>query len=327
MFKKLSKKQKIAMSLVLVALIGLGTFVFITTRGIRVGHVHVTPRGGFRDQMVDLVTGEFDTRVRLFDSGGRDLIDYLELSLSREEITRGTIFTANHLKVHQQLEEARTLIAEFPNRYDVREEFAELVDPLGELHLVWVDAYVIIYNPSLIDSKDVPATWEELANFDQPISLSFRGGTDTWGAKAFFTYLGEENFAKLINNANVDRRAHEAVKAVLNGEVAVGIARFINLNARNNKVSIIWPEDGAIAKPAFLVISNNAEAHHKKMADILMSEKASKMYATDFNVVPALAGAAVPQLVIDNNFNFIFIPTKDIICRKNDEILSRIIED
>jgi len=325
MFKKLSKNQKIVLSLVLVAVIGAGIFAFLTGGEKIVGHMHMTSGGGFRGQMVELVKGEFDSDITLFDSGSGDLRAYLTVALAQEEIDRGTIFTYNHLEVHQQLEEARPLIAEFPNRYEVREEFAPLVDPLGELHLVWVDAYVIVYNPSLIDSKDVPKTWEELANFNQPISLPAKGCMGTWGTKAFFSYLGEENFAKLINNAKVAGSAGEAVEAVINGDVAVGIGSFINTDLRDNKVSIIWPEDGAIAKPSFLVLPNNAEAHHKKMADTLMSPEAAKMYASEFNLSPALAGSAVPQIVTDNNFNFIFIPSEDIICRKSDTLVSNIL--
>lgn len=325
MFKKLSKNQKIALSLVLVAVIGAGIFAFLTGGGKSIGHMHMTSGGGFRGQMVELVTGEFDSDITLFDSGSGDLRAYLTVALAQEEIDRGIIFTYNHLEVHQQLEEARPLIAEFPNRYEVREEFAPLVDPLGELHLVWVDAYVIVYNPSLIDSKDVPKTWEELANFDQPISLPATGCMGTWGTKAFFSYLGEENFAKLINNAKVAGSAGEAVEAVIDGDVAVGIGSFISTDLRDNKVSIIWPEDGAIAKPSFLAIPNNAEAHHKKMADTLMSPEAAKMYASEFNLSPALAGSAVPQIVTDNNFNFIFIPNEDIICRKSDTLVSNIL--
>ena len=326
MLKKMSKAQKIIGVIILVGLISVATIVFLVDDRIRVGHMHVTHRGGIREQMIELVVTEFSDDFTVHDTGSRDLVKYLKGAIKREEIDRGVIFTSNHLKVRQKLEEARPLIAELPNRYDVREEFLTLVDPLGELHLVWVDAYVIIYNPSLIDIKDVPTTWEELANFEQPISWPTKGCIGTWGTKAFFSYLGEENFTKLSNNAKIAGKPNKASQAVIDGDVAVGIGTLINTDLRDEKVSIIWPEDGAIAKPSFLVIANNAKEHHKKMADTLMSVEAAKMYASDFNLAPALAGSAVPMLITENNFNFVFIPSVDIICRKSDEIINNILE-
>ncbi len=324
MVKKLSKIQKIVIATVLVLLLGVGGFLMLG-RGDSVGHMHMTAGGGFRDAMVNMVNEQFEKDVSGFASGSGDLRGYLTTALAVGQIGRGTIFTYNHLEVNQQLEKGRDMLHIEPNKYNIREEFSGFIDPLGQFHVVWLDAYVIIYNADLIATADVPRTWEELANFDQPIAVMTTGCMGTWGTRAFYSYLGEENFARLMNNAIVTGGAGDVSDAVVDGDVAVGIGTFLDVNVIDNKVSLIWPDDGAIGKPAFLALPKNPNEKNVRLADILMSEEAAKLYKNTFNVAPALAGTQVPQIFIDNNFNLIIIPSEDIICTKSDEVIANIL--
>jgi len=292
-----------------------------------VGHIHLTTGGGFRDVIAAFVTKQLrDVPVSVVITGASgDLRDYLALALARGKIERGTLFSYNHRHVHQLLEEARPLIAELPGRFPVRPEFAELVDPRGELHLVWVDAYVIIYNPGLIAREAVPSTLAELAKFDQPISVPTTGCLGTWGKMALYHHLGEENFRRLMANAAVRGSLGDVTAAVRDGTVKVGISSLMDVRVRDGEVGVLWPEDGAIAKPALMVIPNNPTEYHFRLADILFSPEAAELFATEFNMASARVGGPVPAIVAENNFRFIFIPTRAIICRTTEEIVNRII--
>jgi hypothetical protein len=291
------------------------------------GHVHMTDGGGYRDIMASFVREQFDEPVTFYATGSGDLRDYMRAALARGRIERGTLFSYNHREVHRQFEAARPLIAEFPARYPVREEFAELADPLGDLHVVWVDAYVIIYNPALIERADVPSTMEALALFDQPIAVPTTGCLGTWGTMALFYHLGEENFRTLMGNAKVIGSLGDVTKAVMDGTVAVGISSLMDVRVRDGKVGVLWPKEGAIAKPAFVVIPNNPTEHHLRLADIIMSPEAAELHATQFNMASALPGGPVPAIVKENNFHFVFIPAQAIICleleAKVDQIIAR----
>ena len=292
-----------------------------------VGHIHITRAGGFRVIMASFVEGQFDECVKFYATCSRDLRDYMRRALAEGRIERGTIFSHNHLEIHQQLEAARPLIAEFPDRYPVREEFAALADPLGELHLVWVDAFLIIYNPDLISREDVPPTWEELADFEQPIGLITKGCLGGWGLMAFYYHLGEENFTRLVENAEVKGRRRDVSGAIRGGAVAVGVGSLLDVLVRDGKVGVIWPEDGAIARPAFLIIPDDPADYHLRLADIIMSQEAAELFAREFNMASALPGGPVPAIVEENNFNFVFIPAEAIICldlgAKVDQIVAR----
>ncbi|MCL0029807.1 ABC transporter substrate-binding protein [Dehalococcoidia bacterium] len=279
-----------------------------------VGHIHITRAGGFRDTMASFIKGQFDEPVELYVTCSGDLRDYMTVALEKGRIERGTIFSHNHRQVHQQFEAARPFIAEFPDRYTVREEFAALADPLGELHLVWVDAFVIIYNADLISHENVPSTWEELSHFEQPIGLITKGCLGGWGLMAFYHHLGEENFIKLVENAEVKGKRRDVSSAVKEGTVAVGVASLLDVLVRDGKVGVIWPEDGAIARPAFLVIPDEPTEYHLRLADIIMSREAAELFAREFNMASALPGGPVPAIVEENNFHFVFIPAEAIIC-------------
>lgn len=293
----------------------------------QVGHIHMTSAGDFRAIMADFVEDQFDELVEFYATGSGDLRDYMTLALHRGAIERGTIFSYNHREVHRQFEAARPFIAEFPDRFPVREEFAALIDPLGELHLVWVDAYVIIYNPELIAREDVPSSLADLAILGQPISVPTTGCLGTWGTMALFYHLGEATFRDLMANAEVTGSLGAITEAVKDGTVAVGISSLLDVRVRDGLVGVIWPDEGAIAKPGLLIIPDDPAEYHLLLADIIMSQEAAELFAREFNMASALPDGPVPTIVAENDFRFVFIPAEAIICleleTKVDQIVGR----
>ncbi|MEN4005801.1 MAG: ABC transporter substrate-binding protein [Methanobacteriaceae archaeon] len=323
MFEKLKNvNKKILVSAIVASIIVIvvaSIFIYaMPEEKISIGHIHRTADYRFGD--VDFQTRMYnharaDARFAegsLYASGSGDLREYLKLAIAGNKISRGVLFSYNHLEVTQLLEQARPLIAEFPNRYPLRPELAELADPTGEIHTVWSDAYVIVYNPKLINRADVPKTLADLANFDQPIGVPTEGCQGTWGTVAFYHHLGSDNFTRLMNNAQVRGSQRDVTTAVYEGNVTVAISSLLDTHVRDGKVGVIWPEEGAIAKPGFLVIPNNPTELQLNFADFLMSPESAALFATEFNMVSALPNGPAPQIVKDNNFNFVFIPWSDM---------------
>jgi len=322
MKNRIAKTMFIALGLILI----LPLLAGCPAQGMRVGHVHQTSGGDFRAIMADFIEGQFDERIELYATGSGDLRSYMTVAIDRGSIERGTIFSYNHREVHRQFEAARPFIAEFPGRYPVREELAALVDPLGELHLVWVDAYVIIYNPDLISREDVPSTLADVANWGQPISVPTTGCLGTWGTMAFFYHLGEANFRNLMANAEVVGSLGDITEAVRDGTVAVGISSLLDVRVRDGDVGVIWPDEGAIAKPGLLIIPDNPTEYHLRLADIIMSQEAATLFAEEFNMASALPGGPAPAIVVENNFHFVFIPAEAIICLDLEATVDQIID-
>jgi len=325
MKNRIAKTIPIVLALVLLLTLAIGCPAQAPAPAPAVGHLHMTDGGGFRDTMEAFVRKQFDKQVTLYATGSGDLRDYMRMALARGSIERGTLFSYNHREVHRQFEAARPFIAEFPGRFPLRQEFAELADPRGELPVVWVDAYVIIYNPALIARADVPSTMEALANFNGPISVPTTGCLGTWGTMALFYHLGEENFKRLMANAEVTGSLGDVTKAVRDGTVAVGISSLLDVSVRDGVVGVLWPKEGAIAKPAFVIIPDNPTDYHLRLADIIMSSEAAELFATEFNMASTLPGGPVPAIVQENNFHFVFIPAQAIICLDMEARVDRII--
>lgn len=326
----LIKKKKTILIVVVLAAIVVSGFVFlrpgVPEPGVpEVGHIHMTSGGGFRDTMATFVTEQFDVPVSFYATGSGDLRDYMTLALERGSTERGTLFTYTHRQTHQQFEAARPFIAAFPDRFPLRPEFAELADPKGELHVVWVDAYVIIYNPDLISRQEVPSTWEELSNFDQEVGVSTSGCFGTWGTMALYHHLEEGDFKRLMANAAVTGSQGDVTIAVNEGTIAVGISSLMNVMVRDGEVGVIWPEDGAIAKPAYMVIPDDPTEYHLRLADILFSAEAAELYQEEFNMISARIGGPAPTIVEENDFNLNFIPAKAIICEATEAKVDQII--
>lgn len=280
---------------------------------IAIGHMHQTSGGGFRDAQYAFVrAAPRFAEGALYSTGSGDLREYLRLAIAEGKIGRGVVISYNHREVTQLLEQARPLIAEFPGRYQLRTELATFADPAGEIHTVWTDAYVIIYNSNLIAREDVPTTLEALANFDQPIGMPTTGCQGSWGTVAFYHHLGENTFRTLIENAEITGSQGDVTTAVKEGRVAVGISSLLDTRVRDGEIGVIWPEEGAIAKPGIFVIPNNPTDVQLEFADFLMSPEFATKVATTFNMASALPGGPVPQIVADNNFDFTFIPWADM---------------
>ena len=293
---------------------------------IDAGYAHITRRGDARAEMVYFIesasNGELSVQA---DEGLRGIQKYLDLSIASNQIQGGVLFTQGHSEVYQSFKELKPYTKAFPERFPVRNEFLELVCPDNKIQLVWVDAIVIIYNPDLINREDVPKTWAEFSEFEQGVVFPTRGSMSTWSVVGLYYHLGEEKFTTLLNNTVLRYRLPPAMATIERGGASVGLSHILDPYVQEGKVGVIWPEDGAIARPAFMVVPKNPTEYQLRLADLLMSQEAAEFYANEFNVASILPNGPVPTIVKENNFNFIFIPHNEIICDENIQQVNRIL--
>lgn len=289
------------------------------------GHLHMTSVGGHREALKEFVEQRLEAPFKIEHTGSGDLRRYLREAIRDREIERGVLMSYTHLEVHQLFEKARPLIAELPERYPVRPELAPLSDPKGEIHVMFADSFVIVYNRDKIATADVPQSWRKLAAFDQPIGVPTTGCDGTWGTMALFYQLGEDCFTKLIANAEVRGSSSAVVTAVMEGRVAVGVATLLSYNLRDAKVGVVWPEEGAIARPGMVVLPNDPAEGLFRLADLLMDERTACFIYREFNLTSARVGGPAPSIVWQNDFHFSFIPTEAIVAPERVERVGRII--
>lgn len=94
----------------------------------------------------------------------------------------------------------KNMLAALPDRYTVKPEFSEFVNDVnkgGYLSVPYIGTVTIVYNPDLIDKKDVPKSWEELANFKGLLAITGSGCYGMRTLTALYSTVGAKKFEKL----------------------------------------------------------------------------------------------------------------------------------
>lgn len=241
--------------------------------------------------------------------------------------------------IYAAWEASRPLLKPMPGHITVRPEFSALVDPEDLWQVPFVDTMLIIYNPALIDRKDVPTSWAGLANFDRQIAVL------AWGCFAMrtLTYLynivGEEKFEQIIINGKVpalklcrdDPRGKPdnplaagcAVKAVISTgtdeirrgftgkDIAVGIGSLQREEVRQGleagTLGAIWPEEGAKAFPYLVAVRQNPNAADLALFDFLTKGETMREIIFNGGWSSTLVDGPVHPIVAENNFGYHFV--------------------
>ncbi|MCD5415454.1 MAG: ABC transporter substrate-binding protein [Clostridiales bacterium] len=239
---------------------------------------------------------------------------------------------------------SRPLLKSMPNHITLRPEFEVLVDPEALWQVPFVDTMLIIYNPTLIDRKDVPTSWAGLADFDKQIAIP------AWGCFAMrtLTYLyeivGEDKFTQIMENGGVpalklcrdDSRdeldnplaAGCAVKAVLSTgtdeirrgfagkDIAVGIGSLqreeLRLGLEDGTLGAIWPEEGAMAFPYLMAVRKNPNAADLALFDFLTKGETMQKIVFEGGWSSTLVDGPVHPIVEENKFNYYFVSLEEL---------------
>ena len=160
---------------------------------------------------------------------------------------------------------------------------AELSDPgklwtASNIHVV-----VAMLNTGQLGANPRPKTWTDLLDprwkgkiiIADPANSS-TGYTIIWGIK---TLYGAEGLKKLAANITVTSAAATVLRAVAQGEYAVGLTFESNAYAYvaggQKDIELLYPEDGTFVSPESLVLVKNAPAADaaKKVYDLLLAKE------------------------------------------------------
>lgn len=150
----------------------------------------------------------------------------------------------------------------------------DLVDPTGFIRVFAINLYVLAVDRSRIGSLPLPRRWADLLNpcyggttaicahggsFNESALLSLYALTGEEGLKAMATTIGyglhPSQFVKHLGLAKADTPAIAMVPL------------FFAMTAKNQEdLAIIWPEEGALATPLFMVAK---KSEHERLADII----------------------------------------------------------
>lgn len=199
-----------------------------------------------------------------------------------------------------------------PNNYLEKTGYA---DPRGHFTMFTANMLVMAIDKDILGDRKIPESWSDLLddNFNDQIVMR---GEDNFFCNAvmlpFYKDAGFDAIKKLANNIHSGLHPAEMVKLAGSGRKearAVYIMPyFFSKRIKKKNVEIVWPTDGAIASPVFMLVKKGKAEEHKKLLDMLIGEQTGEMIKERFfpSTHPNITHDTFPEAVKWLGWDFLY---------------------
>jgi ABC-type Fe3+ transport system substrate-binding protein len=165
-----------------------------------------------------------------------------------------------------------------PYNNDFDNDYLKLKDPSGDYSMLGVVPAVFLVNTKVLGDRPMPKTWEDLLDpmFENSISLPV-SDFDLFNAILIHLYkeYGMEAIVKLGKSMIRSMHPAEMVKSDRRSRVRPAISImpyfFTRMALPGSVMQAVWPEDGAIISPIFMLTKRSKKAELKEVADMFTS--------------------------------------------------------
>ncbi|MGD8777426.1 MAG: ABC transporter substrate-binding protein [Ignavibacteria bacterium] len=164
--------------------------------------------------------------------------------------------------------------------YDVYFEDAGLQHPEKVINIFTANLLVMVVNNKKFENSSKPYAWYELLCTQYRDSIVMRGDGDFFCNAALYPYYaayGEESMR--ILGINISKGVHpaEMVKEINSNRKSAADIYIMPYSfackIRNEKFSLVWPEDGAIVSPVQILVKKGAKEKHKDIIDFIFGSQ------------------------------------------------------
>jgi ABC-type Fe3+ transport system substrate-binding protein len=173
-----------------------------------------------------------------------------------------------------------------PNNYLEKAGFA---DPSGNYTMLTANMLVMAVDTERLGSKSMPKTWSDLLTSDFEDEIIMRGEDDFFCNAVMLPFYKDHGFGairQMAKNIRTGKHPAEMVKlADKGGDEAATIyimPYFFAKRIKNPGVSLLWPEDGAIASPVFMMVRKSAIPQHQSLLNFLLSKEVGEMLVSRY---------------------------------------------
>ena len=262
---------------------------------------------------LDKVTNEFSKTVATDLKAASQGLDWLKENISNEssaedlsDIFISAGFDLFFDKRYMDKFRRRGVFKDTTGIEELNEVFKKddvnLLDPEKDYSIISIVPAVFLINREELDGRKVPKTWEEIlsSEFENSVSLPV-SDFDLFNAILINIYkkYGEEGIDNLGRSMMKSQHPAQMVKdggRKKKGEPAVTIMPyfFTKMAKRFPHMEFIWPDDGAIISPIFMLVKKESLPELQPLVDFFASEKVGKILAEQ-----GLFPSVLPE--IDNN--------------------------
>ncbi len=168
-----------------------------------------------------------------------------------------------------------------PNSYLEKEGYS---DPGKHYTMYTANMLIMAVDKEKLGSRTIPQKWEDLLDpaFENDIIMR---GEENFFCNAvmlpFYKEWGFDAIRTLAKNIKSGQHPAEMVKmAGKGGDAGAAVyimPYFFSRRIRSDRVEIVWPSDGAIASPVFILVKKNKMEEHSALLEFLFSRETGEM--------------------------------------------------
>ncbi len=168
---------------------------------------------------------------------------------------------------------------------DFDNDYISLKDPKGDYSILGVVPAVFLINEEIIDFNEAPKSWEELINgkFENKVSLPV-GDFDLFNAILLniFKNYGFDGVKKLSKTLLKGLHPAQMVKSNTSKEqpaITIMPYFFTKMIKFGGPMKAIWPKDGAIISPIFMLTKKEKESELLKLVEYFSSKEVGEIFS------------------------------------------------
>lgn len=207
--------------------------------------------------------------------------------------------------------------------HDFDNERIDLKDPKGQYSVVGVVPAIFMVNKDLLGERAMPESWADLLKpeYENTIALPMRD-LDLFNAILLNIYKnhGEDGLRKLGRGLLTNMHPSQMVKSHVRKKeneaplITVMPYFFTRMIGENSPFEPVWPKDGAIISPIFLLTKKETKEKSKPFVDFIFSKEVGELMCAS-GKFPSTHPDVDNQLEKDQTFMWLgwdFINTHDI---------------
>lgn len=160
-------------------------------------------------------------------------------------------------------------------------------DPLGQFTMLSTNLLVMVVDLEQLGSRPMPGAWKDLLSPEFNKSIVVRGDGNFFCNGVllpFYRFLGQEAIVQLARNVIGGMHPAEMAKQAGAGKPnspAIYIMPFFFYDkiAHQSNVAMVWPSEGAIPSPVFLLAKRSALNTYSGLLDFLVSQAMGELFS------------------------------------------------
>lgn len=169
---------------------------------------------------------------------------------------------------------------------DFDNDYIQLKDPKGRYGIIAVVPAVFLVNTNELGDRPVPQSWKDLCDpvYHRSVSLPV-SDFDLFNAilLTIDNVYGREAVRSLGHNMQQSMHPAQMVKSerqkTAKPAVTIMPNFFTKMVREGSAMKAVWPSDGAIISPVFMIGKNGFGAHLQDLADLISSREAAEVLA------------------------------------------------